>query len=146
MSYIIGGIGLIITSLSLFGFVQTARLHAADAAVTSLEAQIESYKARVEQEKKEKIAKIGEANVSYESRINELNTTIEQLRKSKQASGNTFLPARSSTVPSSKTICFDRKEFDRIQSDSEAEIERLINESAKTAVAYQCGVDWANKQ
>lgn len=144
MSYIIGGIGLLITSLSLFSFIQTTRLHVSAQQVESLEAQIESYKARVEQEKKEKIAKIGEANVSYESRINELNSTINKLRKSAKSTGNTFLP-RNTTVPSSKTICFDRQEFDRIQSDSEREIERLINESAKTAVAYQCAVDWANK-
>lgn len=145
MSYIISGIGLLIASLSLFSFVQTTRLHGYQVQVSSLEAQIESYKARVEKEKKEKIAKIGEANVSYESRINELNNTIEQLRKSARKTSSTFLP-RNPAVPNSKTICFDREEFNRIQSDSEAEIERLINESAKTAVAYQCAVDWANKQ
>lgn len=143
MQIIIGAIGAVFAALVAFGYVQTWRLHSTQADVKQLQTTIDTFKLAVEAEQKEKKAKLGEANVKYETATTELNAAIDKLRKQSKSTSS-FLPNRSSTVPSSKNICFDRAEFDKAQSDSEREIEEFVIEGTKTAIDLECGVNWAN--
>lgn len=135
--------GIMILSLSATVYIQSVRLDSEknkyNATVARYDNLVKESKLAAERISLEWESAFGELNENYITRITEYDSTIEQLRKSAQSRSSSILPKSNpdSEVPTG-LICFDREELDRVQQESEREIEAGFTEFAKTQVTLAC--------